>query len=126
LQHAQEPRLQISRHVGYFVKKQRAAVCRSDHSREIVHRSGERAFDVTEKFSLDHRLRECSAIELHHRFSSASAAGVNRVRNHFLAHAAFACDKNVRIRGRHRRDQFLNLLHRFALKNWGGSRFRDL
>jgi len=37
---------------------------------EIVHRSGERAFDVTEKFSLDHRLWERSAIELHHRLSA--------------------------------------------------------
>src|SRR5439155_18722028 len=90
LQHAQEPRLQISRHVGYFVKEQGAAVCRSDHSWEIVHRSGEGAFDVTEKFSLDHRVWERSAIELHHRLSSTPAAGVNSVCDHFLAHAAFA------------------------------------
>ena len=91
-----------------------------------MHRSGKRAFDVTEKLSLDHCLRKRSTIELHHRLFSTPAAGVNSVGNHFLAHTAFACNENVRIRGRHRPDQFLNLLHWFALKNWGRSRFRDL
>ena len=88
--------------------------------------SGEGAFDVTEKFSLDHCLWKRSAIELHHRLSSTPATGVNSVGNHFLAHAAFACNENVRIRGRHCLDQFLNFLHRLAFKNWGRSRFRDL
>src|SRR5213076_2777190 len=77
-------RLQISGHIRYFVEEQRAAVCRRNHSWKIVHGPGERAFDVPKKFSLDHRLRERRAIELHHRLFSAPAASVNRIGNHLL------------------------------------------
>ena len=97
LKHAQEARLQISGHIRYFVEEQRAAVCRRNHSWKIVHGSGERAFDVPKKFSLDHRLRERRAIELHHRLFSAPAASVNRIGNHLLAYAALSHDENVGI-----------------------------
>ena len=126
LEDAQKPRLQISGHIGYFVEEQRPSACRRDHSGKIVRGSGERAFDVPEQFSLDHRLWERRTIELHHRLSSAPAASVNRVGDHFLANAAFAHDENIGIRRGHGFDQFLDFLHRLALKNWCGPRLRDL
>src|SRR5207249_12237731 len=98
LEHTQKARLQFCRHIGYFVEEKRAAVRCGDHSGKIVRRSGERSFYVTEKLSLEHRLWERCAIELHHRLPRAPAPGMNRIGDHFLAHAAVTRDENVGIR----------------------------
>ena len=50
---------------------------------------------------------------------------VNRVGDHLLAHAALAHNENVGIRRAHRVDQFLDFLHRLALKNRYRARFCD-
>ena len=126
LKHAQEARLQIRRHIRDLVEEQCAAVCRPDHSRKILHRARERSFHITEKFAFNHCLRERRAIELHHWLSRAPARRANRVGDYFLADPAFAYDEDVGIRRSHRFDQFLDLLHRFALKNWRRARLRDL
>ena len=126
LQHAQETRLQIRGHVGNLVEKQRASFRRRNHSWEIIHRARKRAFHVTKQLSLDHGLRKRRAIELHHRFASAPAARVNIIGNHFLARAAFARDQHVGFRRRHRADQFVDLLHRFAFENGSETRLHHL
>ena len=42
---------------------------------------------------------------------------MDHVRDHFLADAALAGDEDVRLGGRHRRDQLVDLLHHLAFEN---------
>ena len=125
LQHAQKPRLQIRRHIGYFVEKKCAAIRRGNHSRKIVHRTGKRPFDVTKQLALDQGSRKCRTIQLDHCFSRAPAARVNHIRNHFLAHTALAHDEHVCFGRRHRVDQFVDLLHHLAFENRRQPRLGD-
>ena len=51
---------------------------------------------------------------------------MNHIRDHFLADAALAGDKHVRVRWRHRADQLLHFLHHFAFEYRGEPRLRQL
>ena len=103
LQDAQKTRLQFRRHLGNLIEEKRASFGFRDHPAEIVHRAGKRAFHVTKQLRLDHRLRKGGAVQFHHRLLRPTAAVVDHIRDHFLAHAALAGDEHVRFRRRHRR-----------------------
>src|SRR6202011_693489 len=77
LKYAEKSRLQIGGHIADLVKEQRTSVRFRDHSRKIVHRTGERAFRVTEEFAFNHGLGKRCAVEFHHWPFRAATAMMN-------------------------------------------------
>ena len=91
LQHAQQPRLQVERHVADLVEEQRAAVRLQDlAARALAAGAGEGARLVPEQFALDQRLGDRRAVDGDKGLVSAVARTVDRLREHVLAGAGLA------------------------------------
>ena len=56
LEHTQQLRLEVERHVGDFVQEQRAAVGELEAADAVALGVGERALDVPEQLALEHAL----------------------------------------------------------------------
>src|SRR5438093_1570739 len=76
---AQQLRLQIQRHVGNLVEKQRAAVGQLEAADTVGLRIGERALHVAEELALEHAFRQAAGVDRHEPFPGARRHGMNRL-----------------------------------------------
>ena len=118
LQHPQQLRLEVRRHLADFVEQQRAALGHLEESLLVHRRAGERAFLVAEQLRLDEVLRNRCAIDLDERTLRPLAVVVNRVRDQLLAGAVLALNEDVGFAGGHAFDQLEELLHLLALADY--------
>ena len=90
LQHAQQLRLHLRRHVADLVEEESPAVGSLELPATLLGRSRERAGLVSEKLALDEALGHGRAVELLERPLGAGRAGMNRRRDQLLARPALS------------------------------------
>ena len=74
LQHAQQLRLQVQRHVGDLVEKQRSAIGELEAAHAVDLGVGERAADMAEQFALENAFGESARVHRDHRLPARSEA----------------------------------------------------
>src|SRR5215510_10649462 len=72
---------------------------------------------MAEKFALDERLRNRTAVDRDKRFICSGAVKMNRPRDELFAGTAFTGDQNVGAAGRYFLNQLINLFDTAALPN---------
>ncbi len=97
LQHAQQARLHLHRHLGDFIQQQRAAGCALEDACVRARGARKTAFLVAEQLGLDERSRNRSAVDRDERPLSAMAQQVNAFGDELFAHTAFAHDHHRRL-----------------------------
>ncbi len=112
LEHPQQLDLQIHRHLGDLVEKQRAAAGALEETLVLAVGAGEAALLVAEDFAFDQIGRDRTAIDREKRPRAAPAEVVHRLRDDLLAAAAFAGDEDRDTGRRHPRDLFIDAQHR--------------
>ena len=111
LQHAQQARLRLGRHVADLVEEQRAAGGLLELAGRALHGAGEGAALVAEQLALDQLARDRRHVERHERSFATLAVVVQRARHQLLAGARFARDHDREV-GRHQPGQrAVDLLH---------------
>ena len=111
LQHAQEARLRVHRHIADFVEEERTAFRLFEAAGRTVLRAGERALLVTEKFRLDEVARDGCHVDGDERPIAALAVIVKRAGHKFLAGAALAGDHQRQIRLHETGEHAVDFLH---------------
>src|SRR5206468_3927973 len=86
--------LEIDAHLRDFIEEQRSAVGALERALGSAHRSGERAFLVSEQRALDETFRQRCAVELYKRPTATVALLVNLARDELFARAGFALEEN--------------------------------
>ena len=94
LQDAEQPRLQVQRHVPDLIQKNRATVGLLDLADRCLVLGAESALLVAEKLRLERSLRNGGAIQRHELAASAQAAVVDCARQPLFADAGFALDQD--------------------------------
>ena len=98
VEHAQQARLQLERHVGDLVEEQRAAVGLQDLAAPAgALRAGEGAGAVAEQLGLDQRLGQAGAVDGDEGAAGVRAGVVHRAREHLLAGAGLAAQQHRRL-----------------------------
>ena len=97
LEHAQERRLHLGRHLADLVEEDRAGVRELEAPAAQTVRAGERALLVPEQLALDHALGERRAVDAHERPRGARARVVDQPRDQLLAGAGLAGDEQRRV-----------------------------
>ena len=98
VEHAQQARLQLERHVGDFVEEQRAAVGLQDLAAPAgALRAGEGAGTVAEQLGLDQRLGDARTVYGDERAACVRAGGVHGTGKHLFAGAGFAAQQHRRV-----------------------------
>ncbi len=123
-EHAQQPRLQLRRHVADLVEKQRAAVGLLEAPAPQLIRAGERALLVAEQFRLQQIRSEGGRVECDERFRSARAVTMQRAGDELLAGARLASDQHGHARARQPADRAKHFLHRRRLAEHFGNALR--
>src|SRR5262249_27045122 len=108
LEKPEEQGLHAKAHTADFVHEDRAAVGELEPATLVAIRVGEAAFDVTEHFGLEQRIREPGAVDRHERPRHPPAPLMDQPRDDFLADAALAGDQNFRVGSRREMNVFLN------------------
>lgn len=103
LERAQQLDLQLGRHLGDLVEKQRAAARGLEHADMLGNRAGETAFLVTEQMRFRNVVRNRAAIDGNERPAAAWAHVVQEPCDDVLARAAFADDQHADARRGHAR-----------------------
>ena len=102
LQHAQELRLQVERHVADLVEEERAAVGQLEAAARSRDRAGEGALLVAEELALEQLARDRGAVDRDERARRARRARlVDGARDQLLAGAGLAGDEHGRVGRRH-------------------------
>src|SRR6266699_2008503 len=124
LEHAQDLRLRLERHVADLVEEERAAV--SDLELPLARRDRPRegALLVAEELALDQLARERSAVHLDERLRAPRPVVVERVGDQLLAGAARAADEDREIGVRHLADHVEDALHPRALADQASEAIR--
>jgi len=99
LERAQQLDLQLERHLGDLVEKQRAAARGLEHADVLRDRAGEAAFLVAEQLRLGDIAGNRAAIDRHERPAASRAHVVQQSRDNVLARAAFSHDQYACARG---------------------------
>src|SRR6266403_2095495 len=128
LEHAQDLRLRLERHVADLVEEERAAVGDLELPLARHDRTREGALLVAEELALDQLARERSAVHLDERPRAPGAVVVERVGDQLLARAARAADQDREIGVRYLADHVEDALHPRALADQAAEaiRARDL
>src|SRR5207344_610414 len=106
LEHAQELRLHVDRHLADFVQEQGAAVGQLQFSDlAAAPGAGERAVSVSEEFGLEQFSRNGRAVQRNERAAGPLARIVNALRNEFLPGPRLAHHQDARILLRHGRSE---------------------
>ncbi len=111
MQHAQQLGLHRQRQLADFVQQQRAAVGQLELAAALAQRAGERAAHVPEQLAFDQVLRQGGAVERNQRLLGTVRAGMDGLRDQFLADAGLAADQHRQVRGGHRVDLGLQAAH---------------
>ena len=111
-QHAQQPGLQLRRHVADLVEEQRAAVGLLEAPAPQLRRAGERTLLVTEQLRLEQVGGERRGVERDERLGRARTVPMQRPRHELLARAGLAGDQHGHARTRQSPDRAEDLLHR--------------
>ena len=90
LEHAQQFDLHGHGHLADFVEKNRALVGDFEQPAPVLVRSSEGAFDVTEEFAFEQRLRKRAAVNRDKSFGGSRRTGMDGPRNEFFTGSAFA------------------------------------
>ena len=112
LQHAQQPRLRLHRHVADLVEEQRAAFRLLEAAGAARVGAGEGALLVPEQFGLDQVARDRRHVDRNERTGAALAVVVQRARDQFLAGAGFAGDHHREVGLHQPRQHPVDFLHR--------------
>ena len=112
LQHAQQPRLRLHRHVADLVEEQRAALGLLEAADRARVGAGEGALLVAEQLALDEIARNRGHVDGDERPALALAVVVQRARDQFLAGARFAGDHHREVGLHQPRERAENVLHR--------------
>ena len=112
LEHAQQLRLQVQRHVRDLVEEQRAAVGELEAADAIGLGVGEGALHVAEQLALEDAFGEAAGVDGDEPLAGAAGHGVNRLRDRALAGAVLAGDEHVGFRRADARDQLEHRPHR--------------
>ena len=110
-QHAQQPRLQLQRHVTDFVQKQRAPFRLLETPAPLRLRPRERPPLMTEQFTLEQILGNRRRVDGHERPLSTWRMPMQRPRHQFLASATLPGDQHRRRTVRQPPDGTKHLLH---------------
>ena len=94
LQHAQQLRLQIDRHLADFVEKDDAARGRAEHAQAASGRAGKRALLVTEQLAFGQGGGERGAVDGDERLVAARTEPMQQSGPDFFTGTGFAGDKN--------------------------------
>jgi hypothetical protein len=114
-QNPQQFRLHRHRHVADLVQKQRSAVGFLKLADLVVQCAGQASLAVAEQFALNQFFGNSRAVDLDEGLAGAGAGGVDRVRDQFLARAAFSENEHAPVGGRHQPQLLPQRLHRNAL-----------
>ena len=112
LQHAQQPRLRLERHVADLVEEQRAALGLLEAALRARLGAGEGALLVAEQLALDQFARDRRHVDRHERALPALAEVVQHARDQLLAGAALAVDHHGQVGLRQAGEDAIDLLHR--------------
>src|SRR5439155_18685242 len=99
IQHLEELRLHLRRHLGELVEEQRAAGHQLEKPGLLAHRPGERASLVPEKLALQELIRHCPAVEIDEWLGGAAAQRMDRACRQTLAGPGFAEDEDLPVGG---------------------------
>ena len=94
LEHAQHLRLEIERHLGHLVQKERAAVGQAELAGHVAHRARERSLRVSKELTLQERLRNGRAVDRPKRTARTRRHRVERLRDELLARAGVAAHQH--------------------------------
>ena len=120
-QDAQQPGLQIERHVADFIEEQRAALGLLETAAAHGLRAGEGAALMAEQFGFQQILRDCRGIQGNEGLRRARTVFMQRPRHQILAGAGFAGNQYGDIRLRQPADGAKDILHRRRLaEDFGG------
>ena len=111
LQHPQQLRLQVRRHLADLVEQQRAALRLLEQAVLVAVRARERAAAIAEQLRLDQVLRNRGAVDLDEGALRAPAVVVQRVGDELLAGAVLALDEDVGLGVGHGGHQIEQLAH---------------
>lgn len=117
LQHAQESRLRLQRHVADFIEEERTAFSLLEPSDAAPGRAGERALLMAEQIGLDQLARDRRHVDGDERTVPALAVIVQRAGDEFLARAALARDHHSQVRRHQSREHAVDVLHRGRAPN---------
>ncbi len=115
VERAQHLGLGLQRHVAHFIQKQRSAVGLLQLADFVIERAGQAALAVAEQLAFDEFFGNGGAVHFDERLGGARAGGVNRVRDQFLAGAAFAENQHAAVGGGHQAQLLAQRLHGHAL-----------
>ncbi|CCJ84281.1 hypothetical protein BN133_658 [Cronobacter dublinensis 582] len=107
LQHAQQLRLEIQRHVAHFIQKQAALVGKLKTPDTLRAGTGKRAALVAEQIALQQACGHRRAVEFHHPPPVAVAQVMDSARDKLFAGAGFTEDQHRTVAFRHH----LHLFH---------------
>src|SRR5256886_6390038 len=111
LEHAEELRLELRRHLRDLVEEERAPVRLLEKAGFVVGGAREAAAGMAEQLRLDEVLRQCGTVDLHPRPAAPPAPLVERVGDELLAGPALADDQHVGVCVSHGRDRLQDTLH---------------
>ena len=112
LQHPQQPRLRLHRHVADFVEKQRAAFGLFEPAGSAGIGAGERAAFMAEQFGFDEVARDRRHVDGDERTVAALAVVMERAGDQFLAGAGLAGDHHREVGLHQPRQHPVDFLHR--------------
>src|SRR5262249_10892645 len=116
--HAQQPRLQLRRHVTDFVQEQGAAVGLLEPPAPHALRPGKGTAFVAKQLGLEQFARDCRSVEGYERLRGTRTVAVQRTRHQFLPGAGFTGDQYRRLRLGEPADGAEYLLHRRRLAEY--------
>ena len=120
-EHAQQPGLQLGRHVADLVEEERAAVGLLEAAAALRGRAGEGAALVAEELGLAQVARDGGGVDGDEGRVAARAVAVQRARDQLLATARLAVDQHRGVGVREPADGAEDLLHRRGLAENLGS-----
>ena len=115
LEEAQQLRLHGERHLADLVEEERPAAGRLDLAARALARAGERALLVAEELALEERLGDRRAVDRHERARAAMRDLVDAPREHLLARAALADQREDDLLGGDGAQHAIELAHRRRL-----------
>ena len=111
LEHAQEARLHVERHLRHLVEQQRPALGAFEHPCVPAHRAREAALLVAEQLGLDQPGGDRTAVDREERAAAAQAPVMDRLRRELFPGTALAGQQHARLGRAHPLDQAEYFLH---------------
>src|SRR6266481_3642824 len=117
LEYAQQFDLHGHGHFADFVEKDSALVSDFEQSAPVLVRSGEGAFDVSEEFAFEQRLRKRAAVDGNKGLAGSRGTGVDGPGDEFFTRSTFAEDQNRAAGGSDRAEGLLQFFERRTYAN---------